>query len=235
VCKCSARNIPCASGSIPTKLHRLCLDAVRRGCRHPGAKRPGLGRLDRRPTHGTGTGINATVTAQSQLQTPEQFRNIILKTDPSGRAGAVARRGAGGNWARKIIPSKASSTAGLLRAPPSRWRRAQTHFAPWDAVKARADAMRSQLPPGMQLSYPIDNTDYIRLSIRQVVETLIEAIGLVVLVMYIFLQNWRTTMVPTVAVPVVLLGTFGHPGGLPLHHQHAHFVRTGAGDRASGG
>jgi multidrug efflux pump len=61
----------------------------------------------------------------------------------------------------------------------------------------------------MKMSYPIDNTDYIRLSIRQVVETLIEAIALVVLVMYIFLQNLRTTLVPTVAVPVVLLGTFG--------------------------
>jgi multidrug efflux pump len=155
-----------------------------------------------------GQEINATVTAQSQLQTPDQFRDIILKTDPSGavvRLRDVARVELGAE--NYSIESKfnglPASGAAITLAPGA------NALKTVDAVKAKADSMRSQLPPGMQLSYPIDNTDYIRLSIRQVIETLIEAIGLVVLVMYIFLQNWRTTLVPTVAVPVVLLGTFG--------------------------
>ena len=69
--------------------------------------------------------------------------------------------------------------------------------------------MEPTFPPGMKLLFPVDNTDFIRLSIRDVVKTLVEAILLVILVMYVFLQNWRTTLVPAVAVPVVLLGTFG--------------------------
>src|SRR6202042_1894985 len=76
-------------------------------------------------------------------------------------------------------------------------------------VKARALALVPQLPPGVKMDFPVDNTEFIRLSIRDVLITLVEAILLVILVMYIFLQNWRTTLVPTVAVPVVLLGTFG--------------------------
>ena len=78
-----------------------------------------------------------------------------------------------------------------------------------DEVKKRAMAMEPTFPPGMKLLFPVDNTDFIRLSIRDVVKTLVEAILLVILVMYVFLQNWRTTLVPAVAVPVVLLGTFG--------------------------
>ena len=155
-----------------------------------------------------GQEINATVTAQSQLQTPDQFRDIILKTDPSGavvRVRDVARVELGAE--NYSIESKfnglPASGAAITLAPGA------NALKTVDAVKAKADSLRSQLPPGMELSYPIDNTDYIRLSIRQVIETLIEAIALVVLVMYIFLQNWRTTLVPTVAVPVVLLGTFG--------------------------
>jgi multidrug efflux pump len=155
-----------------------------------------------------GQEINATVTAQSQLQTPDQFRDIILKTDPSGavvhlRDVARVELGAENYSIESMFNGRPASGAAITLSPGANALRTV------DAVKARADAMRSQLPPGMQLSYPIDNTDYIRLSIRQVVETLIEAIALVVLVMYIFLQNVRTTLVPTIAVPVVLLGTFG--------------------------
>ena len=155
-----------------------------------------------------GQEINATVTAQSQLQTPEQFRNIILKTDPSGAVvhlSDVARveLGAENYLIESLFNGRPASGAAITLAPGA------NALSTVDAVKAKADSLRAQLPPGMKLSYPIDNTDYIRLSIRQVVETLIEAIALVVLVMYIFLQNLRTTLVPTVAVPVVLLGTFG--------------------------
>jgi len=155
-----------------------------------------------------GQEMNATVTAQSQLQTPDQFRNIILKTQASGavvRLSDVARieLGAENYSIESLFNGKPASGAAIMLAPGA------NALTTVDAVKAKADSMVAALPPGMKLSYPIDNTEYIRLSIRQVVETLAEAIALVVLVMFIFLQNWRTTLVPAVAVPVVLLGTFG--------------------------
>ena len=67
------------------------------------------------------------------------------------------------------------------------------------------------MPPGYSYAYPNDTTDFIKLSIREVVKTLFEAIVLVVLVMFVFLQSWRATLIPVIAVPVVLLGTFGDP------------------------
>ena len=155
-----------------------------------------------------GQEITATVTAQSQLRTPDQFRAVILKTTASGAVvhlSDVARveLGAENYGIESLFNGKPASGAAITLAPGA------NALKTVDGVKAKADSLRSLLPPGMKLSYPIDNTDYIRLSIRQVVETLIEAISLVVLVMYVFLQNVRTTLVPTVAVPVVLLGTFG--------------------------
>jgi multidrug efflux pump len=156
----------------------------------------------------TQAAVNATVTAQSQLQTPEQFRNIILKTSPSG---AVVRLG---DVARVELGAETYSIASLFDGYPAAG--IPIMLAPGanalktvDAVKAKAEELRAQLPPGMKLVYPIDNTTFIRLSIHDVVVTLIEAIALVVLVMYIFLQNWRATLIPAIAVPVVLLGTFG--------------------------
>ena len=155
-----------------------------------------------------GQQLNATVTAQSQLQTPEQFRNVILKTSTSGavvRLRDVARveLGAESYAIKSLFNGKPASGAVIMLAPGA------NALKTVDAVKARAESLRATLPPGMKLSYPIDNTEFIRLSIRQVVETLMVAIVLVVLVMYVFLQSWRITLVPAVAVPVVLLGTFG--------------------------
>jgi len=156
----------------------------------------------------TNAPINATVTAQSQLQTPEQFRNIILKTSPSG---AVVRLG---DVARVELGAETYSIASLYNGYPAAG--IPIMLAPGanalktvDAVKAKAEELKAQLPPGMKMVYPIDNTTFIRLSIHDVVVTLMEAIALVVLVMYIFLQNWRATLIPAIAVPVVLLGTFG--------------------------
>jgi multidrug efflux pump len=156
----------------------------------------------------TQASLNATVTAQSQLQTPEQFRNIILKTSPSG---AVVRLG---DVARVELGAETYGIASLYNGYPAAG--IPIMLAPGanalktvDAVKAKAEELRAQLPPGMKMVYPIDNTTFIRLSIHDVVVTLLEAIALVVLVMYIFLQNWRATLIPAIAVPVVLLGTFG--------------------------
>ena len=152
--------------------------------------------------------INATVTAQSRLQTPQQFRDIILKTSTSGavvKLGDVARieLGAESYDLTSLFNGMPAAGVAVMLAPGAN---ALTTVA---AVKERAEALRTALPPGMKMSYPVDNTDFIRLSIEDVIKTLIEAIILVVLVMFLFLQNWRATLIPAVAVPVVLLGTFG--------------------------
>jgi len=152
--------------------------------------------------------INATVTAQSRLQTPQQFRDIILKTSTSGavvKLGDVARieLGAESYALTSLFNGMPAAGVAVMLAPGAN---ALTTVA---AVKERAEALRTALPPGLKMSYPVDNTDFIRLSIEDVIKTLIEAIILVVLVMFLFLQNWRATLIPAVAVPVVLLGTFG--------------------------
>ncbi|MES2255088.1 MAG: efflux RND transporter permease subunit [Pseudomonadota bacterium] len=155
-----------------------------------------------------GQALNATVTAQSQLQTPEQFRDIILKTNPDGAVvhlSDVARVELGGDNYAVISEMNGHPAAGFAVMPAP----GANALKLVDELKKRALAMEPTFPPGMKLLFPVDNTEFIRLSIRDVVKTLIEAIALVILVMYLFLQNWRTTLVPAVAVPVVLLGTFG--------------------------
>jgi multidrug efflux pump len=154
------------------------------------------------------TQLNATVTSQSRLQTPQQFRDIILKTSTSGAVvhlSDVARVevGADGYIFRSELNGKAAAGMAVSLAPGANALRTV------DLVKQRAQALQADLPPGMVMSFPLDNTEFIRLSIHDVVVTLIAAIFLVVLVMFIFLQNWRATLIPAVAVPVVLLGTFG--------------------------
>src|SRR3546814_18358852 len=78
-----------------------------------------------------------------------------------------------------------------------------------DAVKAEVQTIAKGFPADVKVAFPYDTTPFVRLSVEQVVHTLIEAIVLVFLVMFLFLQNWRATIIPTIAVPVVLLGTFG--------------------------
>jgi multidrug efflux pump len=165
------------------------------------------GQIGQQPTV-QGAAINATVTAQSRMQTPEQFRNIILKTSPTGaivRLGDVARVELGAETYAIASLYNGYPAAGIpiLLAPGA------NALKTVDAVKAKADELKASLPPGMKMVYPIDNTLFIRLSIHDVVVTLLEAIALVVLVMYVFLQDWRATLIPAIAVPVVLLGTFG--------------------------
>ena len=155
-----------------------------------------------------GQQLNATVTAQSRLQTPEQFREIVLKTSPGGavvRLRDVARveLGAESYEITSLFNGYPAAGVAVMLAPGA------NALSTVAAVKERAEELRAILPPGMKMVYPVDNTTFIRLSIHDVVVTLIEAIFLVVLVMYIFLQNWRATLIPAIAVPVVLLGTFG--------------------------
>jgi multidrug efflux pump len=152
--------------------------------------------------------LNATVTAQSRLRTPEQFREIILKASEGGaivRLKDVARVeiGADSYMVKSRLNGRPAAGMTVRLAPGA------NTLITIDAVKARATELAASLPEGMALAFPVDNTRFIRVSIRQVIWTLFEAIGLVIIVMFVFLQNWRTTLIPAIAVPVVLLGTFG--------------------------
>ena len=152
--------------------------------------------------------LNATVTAQSKLQTPDQFRAIIVKHDPSGatvRLGDVARVELGSESYDAVPRANGHPASGLaVKLAPG-----ANALTTAEGVRKVVDELRSALPQGYEISFPRDSTAFIKISIEEVVKTLVEAIVLVVLVMFVFLQNWRATLIPAIAVPVVLLGTFG--------------------------
>src|SRR5574344_56122 len=154
-----------------------------------------------------GQALNATVTAQSLLQTPEQFSNIFLKNTASGaqvRLGDVARIELGAdNY--QFISKYNGKPAGGVAIKLSTGANALDTAA---AVEERLKELRPNYPAGLKDELAFDTTPFIELSIKSVVKTLIEAIILVFLVMFLFLQNWRATIIPTMAVPVVVLGTF---------------------------
>jgi len=166
----------------------------------------GAGLIGAQPS-AKGQELNATVTAQSRLNTPEQFRNIILKTESDGsvvRLSDVARIELGQeqyNSYSRFDGHPAAALAISLSPGADALKTAE-------AVKAKVASMKSVFPDGYEVSYPRDSTDFIKLSIGEVEETLLVAIVLVVIVMFVFLQNWRATLIPAIAVPVVLLGTF---------------------------
>ena len=151
--------------------------------------------------------LNATVTAQSRLQTPEQFRAIILKTEPSGaivRLQDVARVELGAENYSSSSRINGHSGAGLsISLSPG-----ADALKTAELVKAIVEAAAPSFPAGLKFAYANDTTAFIKLSVEEVVKTLVEAIILVIIVMFVFLQNWRATLIPTIAVPVVLLGTF---------------------------
>jgi multidrug efflux pump len=155
-----------------------------------------------------GQQLDATITAQARLRTVDQFRNVILKTQPDGsqvRLGDVAKveLGADGYGFVSRVNGHPASGMAIRLAPGA------NALQTAEAVKKRAAELAANFPPGVQLAFPVDTTTFIKLSIRQVVVTLIAAIVLVIGVMFLFLQNWRVTLIPAMAVPVVLLGTFG--------------------------
>ncbi len=155
-----------------------------------------------------GQQLTATIIGKTRLQTPEQFRNILLKVNPDGsqvRLGDVARVELGGenySISAEFNGSPASGLAIKLATGANALDTAK-------AVRATIAELEPFFPPGMKVYYPYDTTPVISESIMGVVMTLFEAIVLVFLVMYLFLQNFRATLIPTLAVPVVLLGTFG--------------------------
>jgi len=152
--------------------------------------------------------LNATIIAQTRLEAVDQFENILLKVNTDGsqvRLKDVARVELGaedysvssfynGNPAAGIAIQLASGANALDTAK---------------AVRERISELSAFFPEGVKAVYPYDTTPFVQISIEEVVQTLIEAVVLVFLVMYLFLGNFRATLIPTIAVPVVLLGTFG--------------------------
>ncbi|WP_426163264.1 efflux RND transporter permease subunit [Pseudoduganella sp. R-34] len=151
--------------------------------------------------------LNATVTAQSRLQTPEQFGAILLKTTASGATvhlRDVARIELGNENYNTVARYNGAPAVGVAIKLATGANALDTA----DLVKKKIEVMGKQFPQGMKAVVAFDTTPFVKLSIEEVVKTLVEAVILVFIVMYLFLQNFRATLIPTLAVPVVLLGTF---------------------------
>jgi multidrug efflux pump len=155
-----------------------------------------------------GNRLDAAIIGPTRLETPEQFENILLKVNPSGSQ--VRLR----DVARVEIGAQSYSTASLYNGKPFgalalKLAPGANQLSTESAVRAELARLEQFFPPGLKLAYPLDTEPFITLSIEEVVKTLFEAVALVFLVMLVFLQNLRATLIPTIAVPIVLLGAFG--------------------------
>ncbi|MBW8366378.1 MAG: efflux RND transporter permease subunit [Arenimonas sp.] len=153
-----------------------------------------------------GQQINATITAQDRLQTPEQFRDIVLRSNVDGsvlRLGDVARVELGSESYSVISRYNGQPASGVAVSLATNANALSTA----DGMAELMEQMKPSFPPGLKVVIPFDTTPFVRVSINEVVKTLIEAVVLVFLVIFLFLQNFRATLIPTIAVPVVLLGT----------------------------
>jgi multidrug efflux pump len=152
--------------------------------------------------------LTATVTALSKLQTPEQFRAIIVKHTSSGavvRLSDVAKVEMGAESYNAVARLNGHPASGIaVQLAPG-----ANALTTASRVRALVASLEAGLPTGYKVAYPKDSTLFVKIAIEEVVKTLVEAIVLVVVVMFVFLQNWRATLIPAIAVPVVLLGTFG--------------------------
>ena len=153
-------------------------------------------------------GITATVVVQGQLTSIEQFGAIVLRANPDGSS--VRLR----DVARIELGAQTYATSARLNGEPSTGIGVQLSpsgnaLATAEAIKTRMAQLSKYFPEGMKYSIPYDSSRFIKISIRGVIETLVEAVALVFVVMFLFLQDWRYTLVPTIVVPVALLGTFG--------------------------
>jgi len=153
-----------------------------------------------------GQALNATVTAQSRLRTPEEFRKIRLRSNGDGSVvylSDVARieLGAENYSFRAKFNGYPSAGFGIKLAPGA------NALDTVEAVKAKVAELSKNFPAWVKYDFPVDNSTFVRLSVEQVIHTLVEAVLLVFVVMFVFLQNWRATLIPTIAVPIVLLGS----------------------------
>ncbi|EXH77844.1 MULTISPECIES: multidrug efflux RND transporter permease subunit AdeE [Acinetobacter calcoaceticus/baumannii complex] len=152
--------------------------------------------------------LNATVTALSRLQTVNQFENIILRTQTNGavvllKDVARVERGAENYQTSTRLNGKPASGMSIQLASGA------NALETAERVKAEVTRLTGSMPSGLKVAYPRDSTPFVEASVKGVIKTLAEAIVLVIIVMFLFLQSWRATLIPAIAVPVVLLGTFG--------------------------
>ena len=155
-----------------------------------------------------GQRLNATIVGPQRLQSADQFSRILLRVNTNGSQVLlrdVARIDLGAESYAVSTKYNGLPAAGLaIKLAPG-----ANALDTANAVRATLAQLQPFFPPGLQTTYPLDTTPFVRVSIEEVLKTLFEAIVLVFIVMYVFLQNFRATLIPTIAVPVVLLGTFG--------------------------
>jgi multidrug efflux pump len=155
-----------------------------------------------------GQQLNATINAQDRLQTPEQFRDIVVRSNSDGsvlKLGDIARVELGAETYDFITRYNGKPASGIAISLATGANALDTAAG----VEQALSELEPYFPTGLKAVVPFDTTPFVQVSIKGVIKTLIEAIVLVFLVMYLFLQNFRATLIPTIAVPVVLLGTFG--------------------------
>ncbi|MCM2264854.1 MAG: efflux RND transporter permease subunit [Desulfuromonadales bacterium] len=155
-----------------------------------------------------GQQLNATITARTLLQTPEQFGAIILRTNGDGstiKLRDVAECKIGTENYEVEARYKGKPLGGMA----IRLAAGANALDTGDRIKAKMAELERYFPAGMKVVYPYDTTPFVKISIKEVMMTLIEAVFLVFIIMFLFLQNFRATLIPTIAVPVVLLGTMG--------------------------
>jgi len=155
-----------------------------------------------------GQELNATITARTLLQTTDQFDNIVLRTNADGstvklKDVAVTKIGTESYDVQSFYQGKPIGGMAIRLAAGA------NALETGNRIKAKMAELAKYFPPGMEVVYPYDTTPFIKISIEEVVQTLMEAVCLVFIIMFLFLQNFRATLIPTIAVPVVLLGTMG--------------------------
>ncbi|ATW30046.1 multidrug efflux RND transporter permease [Candidatus Williamhamiltonella defendens] len=165
------------------------------------------GELGSAPTI-AGQQLNASIVAQTRLTSAKEFSQILLKANPDGsqvrlKDVANVELGAEGYKLNTLYNGKPATGVGIKLATGANALEAS------NALKEELIKLEPSFPAGFKVVHPYDTTPFIKISIQEVIKTLLEAIVLVFLVMYLFLQNFRATLIPTIAVPVVLLGTFG--------------------------
>lgn len=154
-----------------------------------------------------GQRLNASIIVQNLLKTPEEFASVPLRVNPDGSTVRIKDVG------RTELGTEAYDVEGFYNDKPSagmaiRQIAGANALETADAIKAKLAEMSRYFPPGMKVVYPYDTTPFVKVAIKEVVKTLFEAILLVFLIMWLFMGNIRATLIPTIAVPVVLLGTF---------------------------
>jgi multidrug efflux pump len=164
-----------------------------------------VGQIGSRPSP-AGQELNVTLQGQTTLNTPQQFGNILLRVNPDGsrvrlRDVATVSLGAQDYTFQARVRGRPAAAVGVKLTPSANALETAT------LVKAKIDSLRKFFPRGVEVDFPYDSSEFVRISIQDVIKTLGEAIILVFLVMYLFLQNLRATFIPTIVVPVALLGT----------------------------